>query len=121
MNAPDPAAGASRSASPPVARLEDVSLRYGKTLALDAVSLDIPAGGMAGFIGPDSVGKSSLLSLIAGARAIQSGRIAVLGGDMASARHRRAVCTRIAYMPQGLGRNLYPTLSVSENLDFFAR
>ena len=35
--------------------------------------------------------------------------------------HRLAVCPRIAYMPQGLGRNLYPTLSVFENSDFFAR
>ncbi|WP_439650582.1 hypothetical protein, partial [Macromonas nakdongensis] len=32
-----------------------------------------------------------------------------------------AVCPRIAYMPQGLGKNLYPTLSVEENLQFFAR
>ena len=36
-------------------------------------------------------------------------------------RHRRAVCPRIAYMPQGLGKNLYPTLSVFENIDFFGR
>ena len=45
----------------------------------------------------------------------------VLGGDMAGARHRAAICPRIAYMPQGLGRNLYPDLSVRENVDFFAR
>ena len=76
---------------------------------------------MVGVIGPDGVGKSTLFSLVAGARAIQSGRIEVLGGDMADARHRRRVCPRIAYMPQGLGRNLYPTLSVFENVDFFGR
>ena len=40
---------------------------------------------------------------------------------MGSARHRNTVCPHIAYMPQGLGRNLYPTLSVAENLRFFAR
>jgi len=106
---------------PPVARLQDLRLLYGKTLALDAVSLDLPAGCMVGLIGPDGVGKSSLLSLIAGARAIQQGRIEVLGGDMASASHRDSVCPRIAYMPQGLGKNLYPTLSVEENLQFFGR
>ena len=104
-----------------MARLHEVSLRYGKTLALDAVNLDLPAGCMVGVIGPDGVGKSSLFSLVAGARAIQSGQIEVLGGDMADRRHRRAVCPRVAYMPQGLGKNLYPTLSVFENLDFFAR
>jgi ribosome-dependent ATPase len=76
---------------------------------------------MVGLIGPDGVGKSSLLSLIAGARALQGGEIQVLGGDMRSKKHRDAVCPRIAYMPQGLGKNLYPTLSVEENLQFFGR
>ncbi|WP_454918982.1 ribosome-associated ATPase/putative transporter RbbA [Xanthobacter sediminis] len=105
----------------PVVSVQAVSLSYGKTRALDGVSLDIPAGRMVGLIGPDGVGKSSLLSLIAGARVIQQGRITVLGGDMADARHRRTTCPQIAYMPQGLGKNLYPTLSVFENVDFFGR
>ena len=67
------------------------------------------------------MGKSSLLSLLAGVRIIQEGTVEVLGGDMASKAHRKQVCPRIAYMPQGLGKNLYPTLSVEENLQFFAR
>ncbi|MBX3303460.1 MAG: ribosome-associated ATPase/putative transporter RbbA [Nitrospira sp.] len=107
--------------SQPVARITNVSLRYGKTLALDAVDFELPAGCMVGLIGPDGVGKSSLLALLAGARAIQTGRIEVLGGDMAEARHREKIRSRIAYMPQGLGKNLYPTLSVVENIDFFGR
>ena len=105
----------------PAARVQGATLRYGKTLALDDVSLEVPAGGTLALIGPDGVGKSSLMALLAGARRIQGGRIEVLGGDMASRRHRAEVCPRIAYMPQGLGRNLYPTLSVRENLMFFAR
>jgi len=105
----------------PVARLQDVSLVYGRTRALDRVSLDLPAGCMVGLIGPDGVGKSSLLSLVAGARALQTGKVEVLGGDMARALHRQDVCPRIAYMPQGLGKNLYRTLSVFENLEFFGR
>jgi ribosome-dependent ATPase len=105
----------------PVVRLTDVGLTYGKTRALDEVTLDLPAGCMVGLIGPDGVGKSSLLSLVAGARSIQAGRVEVLGGDMADPSFRREVCPRIAYMPQGLGKNLYPTLSVFENADFFAR
>lgn len=109
-------------ASPaPVARLAGVGLRYGKTVALDNVSLDIPAGSMVGLIGPDGVGKSSLLSLLSGAHAIQQGTVWALGGDMAERRHRDAVCPHIAYMPQGLGKNLYPTLSVEENLQFFGQ
>ena len=95
--------------------------RYGNTRALDAVDIRILSAGMVGFIGPDGVGKSSLLGLIAGVRKIQGGMLEVLGGDMRGSRHRTAVCPRIAYMPQGLGRNLYLTLSVFENVDFFGR
>jgi len=103
------------------ARLRGVQHRFGKTLALDDVTLEIPAGGLAGLIGPDGVGKSTLLGLVAGARAIQQGEVEVLGGDLREGRFRRAATVRIAYMPQGLGRNLYASLSVFENVDFFGR
>ena len=95
--------------------------RYGKTLALDDLSLTLPRGLTVGLIGPDGVGKSTLLGLIAGVRAIQRGELHVLGGDMRQSADRLALSHRIAYMPQGLGRNLYPTLSVYENIDFHAR
>ncbi|OYD25439.1 ribosome-associated ATPase/putative transporter RbbA [Oceanimonas baumannii] len=104
-----------------VAHAEGVCLQYGETRALDGIDLAIPAGRMVGFIGPDGVGKSSLLSLLAGARAVQQGRVRVMEGSMADAAHRNRVCPHIAYMPQGLGKNLYPTLSVEENLQFFGR
>ena len=107
--------------SPPVALLENVGQQYGATIALRDISLAIPARRMVGLIGPDGVGKSSLLSLIAGARAIEQGNVMVLGGDMRDVHHRRDVCPKIAWMPQGLGKNLYHTLSVYENVDFFAR
>ncbi len=109
------------TAPAPVALVTEVVHRYGNTVALDRVSLSLPAASMVGLIGPDGVGKSSLLSLLAGARAMQGGEITMLGGDMRDKRHRRAVCPRIAYMPQGLGRNLYSSLSVRENIEFFAR
>lgn len=105
----------------PVARLCQVSHRYGCVAALDGVDVDLPAGGMVGLIGPDGVGKSSLLALISGARQIQAGRVEVLGGDIGDALFRASVLPRIAYMPQGLGKKLYPTLSVYENVDFFGR
>ena len=101
--------------------IKDVTHRYGKTLALDGLSLDIPAGRMVGVIGPDGVGKSTLLALLAGSKKIQQGKVVALGGDMADKRHRREACPRIAYMPQGLGKNLYFELSVEENVDFMAR
>ncbi|NLS07739.1 ribosome-associated ATPase/putative transporter RbbA [Rhizobium sp. P32RR-XVIII] len=104
-----------------VASVQHVTHRYGKTFALNDLTLDIPANCMVGMIGPDGVGKSTLLALISGVRKIQTGQVTVLGGNMQDEGHRRASYGRIAYMPQGLGRNLYPTLSVFDNIDFFGR
>jgi ribosome-dependent ATPase len=105
----------------PVVHVENITQRYGKMVALDGVTIDLPAGCMVGLIGPDGVGKSSLLSMIAGARQIQSGRVVVLDSDMADPKSRADICPRIAYMPQGLGKNLYADLSVRENIEFFGR
>jgi len=105
----------------PVARVEGLTHLYKKVRALQDVSLDIPSGQMVGLLGPDGVGKSTLLGLLAGARKLQKGSLEVLGGDMASTRHRNIVGPRIAYMPQGLGKNLYQELSIAENLDFFGK
>ncbi|MGB5832902.1 MAG: ATP-binding cassette domain-containing protein, partial [Thiohalocapsa sp.] len=102
-------------------RIERVSHRYGKEVALEGVDLEIPIGRLVGLVGPDGVGKSTLLGLITGAKRLQAGRIQVLGADIGVPAERRRVCPRIAFMPQGLGKNLYPTLTVRENLDFFAR
>ena len=112
-----------RTLEPPVlaARVRGVSHVFKKKRALDDITLDFPTGRMLGLIGPDGVGKSTLLSLIAGARKVQQGHVEALGANMSSARQRNAVGPRIAYMPQGLGKNLYPTLSVFENIDFFGR
>jgi ribosome-dependent ATPase len=105
----------------PVASIRDVTHHYGKVLALDRISLDIPKGIMVGVVGPDGAGKSTLLALLAGSKKVQEGEVLALGGDMRQVRHRRAVCPRIAYMPQGLGKNLYLELSVHDNVDFMAQ
>lgn len=104
-----------------VAQVTNLTHCYGNTKALNDISLQVPSGCMAGFIGPDGVGKSSLLALFSGARKIQTGAVQVFGGDMGRNHYRTSVLPRIAYMPQGLGKNLYATLSVFENVDFFGR
>ena len=114
---PHPAAGSSA----PVVSIKEVSHRYGNVMALDALSLDIPSGIMVGIVGPDGVGKSTLMGLIAGAKKLQQGAINVLDGEIGDIRHRRALGPRIAYLPQGLGKNLYLELSVYDNVDFMAR
>lgn len=104
-----------------IAHISEVSHYYKNTCALDAINLAIPSGIIVGFIGPDGVGKSTLLGLIAGVKKIQSGKVDVLSGDMKRPAHRKQVGPRIAYMPQGLGKNLYTELTVEENLHFFGR
>src|SRR5512142_1756961 len=108
-------------ASEPVVKVEQLSQRYGAAVALADVNLEIPANKMIGLIGPDGVGKSTLLGIIAGVRKMQRGKARVLGGNIDDAKFRTAVSSRIAYLPQGLGKNLYPTLSIFENCDFFGR
>ena len=101
--------------------LRGVSHKYGQTVALNDVSLQIKRCATVGLIGPDGVGKSTLLSLIAGVKIIQHGQVLVFDGNMAEKSSRKILSHRIAFMPQGLGQNLYPTLSVTENVDFHAR
>lgn len=103
------------------ARLTGVRHVYRDVVALDGIDLSLPAGCLVGLIGPDGVGKSTLLSLIAGVRVVQSGEVEVFGSNIEVPTSRAGVVSRIAYMPQGLGRNLYSSLSVGENLDFFGR
>ncbi|MGO9772219.1 MAG: ribosome-associated ATPase/putative transporter RbbA [Roseiarcus sp.] len=108
-------------AARPAVEVRDVEHRYGSVSALANVSLSLPAKATIGLIGPDGVGKSTLLGLIAGVKRLQQGDVRVLGADLSDARQRQALSPRIAFMPQGLGKNLYPTLSVHENIDFFGR
>ncbi|WP_096701116.1 ribosome-associated ATPase/putative transporter RbbA [Magnetospirillum sp. 15-1] len=105
----------------PAVAIHEVHHAYGKAAALEGVSLEVAEASSLVLIGPDGVGKSSLLGLIAGAKRLQRGSVRVLGANMAEARPRARVQPRIAFMPQGLGRNLYPDLSVREHLEFFGK
>lgn len=102
-------------------KIESLSYKYKNSIALEDISLEIPAGMTVGVIGPDGVGKSTLLALIAGVKKIQEGSLVLFDGDMREELFRQRMRSRIAYMPQGLGKNLYMSLSIYENLLFFAR
>jgi ribosome-dependent ATPase len=104
-----------------VVKIKNLSHNYKNTQALKSITLDIPSGLMVGFIGPDGVGKSTLLSIIAGVRKIQTGSVEVFEGDIRNEKFRKKLYPKIAYMPQGLGKNLYMSLSVYENIEFFGR
>ena len=100
---------------------QGLSHRYGKTVALEQINLSIQPGQTVALIGPDGVGKSTLLALIAGAKRIQQGALCVFDGDIRQKTMQRQLQQRVAYMPQGLGKNLYAELSIRENLAFFGR
>ncbi|MDG2949607.1 ribosome-associated ATPase/putative transporter RbbA [Exercitatus varius] len=101
--------------------VENLVHSYGKTTALSHINLQIPQGRTVGLIGPDGVGKSTLLSVIAGTKIIQSGTVKVFGKNLADKKARESLSHQIAFMPQGLGKNLYLTLSIYDNVDFHAR
>lgn len=101
--------------------IKDVTYRYRKNAALKQVNLSFKEGERVAIIGPDGVGKSTLLSLISGGKKVQEGDIFVFGKSIKKESVRSEVCHDLSYMPQGLGSNLYPTLTVEENLQFFGK
>jgi len=84
--------------------------------ALDGINLQVQRGAITGLIGPDAAGKTTLMRLVAGLLLPDSGRITVLGRDVA--REALQIQAQIGYMPQRFG--LYEDLSVQENLDLYA-
>ncbi|MBC8978829.1 ribosome-associated ATPase/putative transporter RbbA [Pseudomonas lurida] len=93
---------------------------YAAQLALTDINFELPPGTRCGLIGPDGAGKSTLLGLIAGVKKLQTGDVSVMGGMIDDSAHRSTLYSRIAFMPQGLGNNLYPDLSIAENVRYFA-
>jgi len=104
-----------------VVRVSQFVKRYKKQVAVDGVDLEVGRGQIYGLIGPDGSGKSSLMKAIAGVLTYDEGRVEVFGTVIDSERAAERVKQRIGFLPQGLGLNLYPDLSVEENVDFFAR
>jgi len=102
-------------------RAHGLTHRYGQETALKNIELELQAGMRIGLLGPDGVGKSTLLGLLAGVKKLQMGHLEILGEDLSRHWSRQQPGPRIAYMPQGLGKNLYADLSIAENLSFFGR
>ncbi len=105
----------------PVVVLTGIGKRYRSTVAVVEVSLEVARGRLYGLIGADGAGKSSLMKTVAGVLAHDRGTVEVFGTRIDSERAAELVKGRLGFMPQGLGLNLYPELSVEENIDFFAQ
>lgn len=107
--------------SAPLIEVSHFQKAYGRTPAVRDMDLVVRPGEIYGLIGPDGAGKSSLMKAIAGVLTYDAGLIRVFGLPVDSERSAEKIKPRIGFMPQGLGLNLYPELSVDENIDFFAR
>jgi len=97
-------------------RARALSRRFGEVVAVDSVDLDIAAGAVFGLLGPDGAGKSTLIRMLATVLAPDSGDAEVFGHSVIT--ERALVTPRIGYMSQRF--SMYPDLSVTENLEFFA-
>ena len=94
--------------------VKDVVMEFADQLAVDGISLVVPAGTILGVIGPSGSGKTTTIRMLTGALEPTSGTLRVLGE--APRKFRRATRQRIGYMPQSF--TLYPDLTVRENVDF---
>ncbi len=100
----------------PFVEMQAVTRRFGETVAVDGLDLEIPAGLIVGCIGPSGAGKTTTVRLLTGALAPSAGSVRVLGED--PRRLSRSSRARIGYMPQLASVN--PELSADENVDFAA-
>ncbi|MCP9468951.1 MAG: ATP-binding cassette domain-containing protein [Nitrospira sp.] len=112
--------GASHGSGSPVVRVAGLRKRYKKHVAVDGVDLTVNKGEIYGLIGPDGAGKSSLMKAVASVMTYDEGVVEVFGTAVDSERAAERIKSRIGFLPQGLGLNLYQELSVEENVDFFA-
>jgi ABC-2 type transport system ATP-binding protein len=100
----------------PAISLQGVTKRYGATVAVDELSLDVAKGEMFGLIGPDGAGKTTTIRLICGLLAADRGQVRVLDRD--PVREHRRLTNSVGYLSQRF--SLYGDLSVDENIAFFA-
>lgn len=105
----------------PVVRIRGLVKNYKEVHAVRGIDLDVPKGSLFGLIGSDGAGKSSTMKTVAGVMSYEAGSVEVFGAHLDSEAAAERIKLRLGFMPQGLGQNLYPDLSIEENIDFFAR
>ncbi|MFP3867155.1 MAG: ATP-binding cassette domain-containing protein [Desulfobacteraceae bacterium] len=100
-----------------VIRVQKLSKSYRRQPAVKEVSFKVGQGEVFGLLGPDGAGKSSIIQMLTGVLTKTGGEARVAGQDVFT--DPETVKVHIGYMPQGLGLNLYDSLNVDENIDFF--
>ncbi len=107
----------SNPAGIPAIDVDDIRFSYGDTLAVEDVSFTVAPGEILGFLGPNGAGKSTTIKMLTGQLSPEAGKISILGMDMPGQREkiqgRLGVCFE--------EKNLYLSMTGSENLKFFAK
>ena len=96
---------------------EGLTRRFGDLIAVENVNLHVAPGQFYGFLGPNGAGKSTTIKMLTGLLAPTSGRIQILGTDMAS--NPVEVKRQIGVVPEGMA--LFGRLTGSEYLNFVGR
>ena len=100
-------------ATPSALELEDLSKRYGDTVALDGLSFTVGEGEVFGFVGPNGAGKTTTMRIAIGVLAADAGQVRWAGAPVDTEVRRR-----FGYMPEE--RGLYPKMRVAEQLAYLA-
>lgn len=101
----------------PIIKVENLCKSHKKIKAVDNVSFSVNKGEVFGLIGPDGAGKTSIVQILAGVLKANSGKAYIKNMDVI--KDPESIKYIIGYMPQGLGLNLYDSLSIEENIEFF--
>ena len=95
---------------------ENLTYSYDGNMAVDHISFSVEKGEILGFLGPNGAGKTTTVKMLTGQFAPQEGQARVLGFDVAQ--EPKKIHEKIGVCFEE--KNLYPRLSVKENLEFFA-
>jgi branched-chain amino acid transport system ATP-binding protein len=99
-------------------KVDNLDLHYGDAQALDGVSIDVPERAIVAIVGANGAGKTSLIRAIAGMQTPSRGRISFRGQDITGWPSHRVCDAGIGQVAEG--RQVFPTLSVLENLEMGA-
>ena len=98
---------------------EGLTRRFGPTLAVDHVDLEVAEGEVFGLLGPNGAGKTTTVRMLAGLIGASSGRAVVAGVDVTDPSRAGEVRRLVGVLPEEAG--LYGDLSAIRTLDFFGR
>lgn len=103
----------------PQLELRNVDAGYGRIQILRGVSIEVPAGSVVALLGPNGVGKTTTLNVIAGTLPVSRGELLLAGSSIRDLTPFQRSRRGVVLIPEG--RGVFPSLSVRENLELMGR